>query len=115
MTNEELAKSILMELEYGYISYGNLHGNNEQGLNLIKGAIEKQNKYRWHDLRKDPNDLPSVGKYLVKIMCELGEWYELNDFTETKNWIYIDFYHQEDATDCVVAWREIEPFEEVSE
>lgn len=42
MTNEELAKSILLELEGGYISYGNFHGNNEQGLNLIKGALEKQ-------------------------------------------------------------------------
>lgn len=42
MTNEELAKSILMDLEGGYISHGNFHGNNEQGLNLIKGAIEKQ-------------------------------------------------------------------------
>lgn len=42
MTNEELAKSILMELDGGYISYGNFHGNNEQGLNLIKGALEKQ-------------------------------------------------------------------------
>lgn len=57
MTNEELAKSILMELDGGYISYGNFHGNNEQGLNLIKGALEKQipKKPIWHVLSKYKN------------------------------------------------------------
>lgn len=51
MTNEKLAKSILLELECGYISYGNLHGNNEQGLNLIKGALENQDRYKARTLR----------------------------------------------------------------
>ena len=54
MTNEEMAKSILMELDGGYISYGNLHGNHEQGVNIIKGALEKQiakPKHRYAGIR----------------------------------------------------------------
>lgn len=42
MTNEELAKSMLMELEGGYISYSNMHRDHGQGLKLIKYALEKQ-------------------------------------------------------------------------
>lgn len=42
MTNEELAKSMLMELEGGYISYSNMHRDHGQGLNIIKCALEKQ-------------------------------------------------------------------------
>lgn len=28
-------------------------------------ALENQSKYRWHDLRKDPMDLPPKGKTVV--------------------------------------------------
>lgn len=41
MTNEERIKSILAEIEYDYIGYGNLHNDGSQGLRLIKKALEK--------------------------------------------------------------------------
>ena len=67
-------------------------------------ALEKADKYRWHDLRKDPNDLPKGyievcsqeiwgGKEYT--MCSYGSWYWQN--------------HN------IIAWREIEPFEEDEE
>ena len=36
MTDEQLIESMLAEIEYGYISYGNLHNNNDRGLEIIK-------------------------------------------------------------------------------
>lgn len=42
MTKEERIKSILSELEYGYIGYDNIHGDNEHGGGVIKEALEKQ-------------------------------------------------------------------------
>ena len=42
MTDEVLIKSMLLEMEHGYISYGNLHGEDDRGIRLIAKALEKQ-------------------------------------------------------------------------
>ena len=42
MTDIERIESIILELEYNYISYDNLHGDDEQGCKIIKAALEKQ-------------------------------------------------------------------------
>lgn len=65
--------------------------------------LEKAEKYRWHDLRKNPEDLPN--KYecffvayddawagIQYTTCMMGSW-----FWENHN---------------VIAWRKIAPFEE---
>ena len=57
----------------------------------IAGATE--NGIRWHDLRKDPNDLPFVGKK-VWIQCE-GE-------VEGDTWLYF-----KDFPKKTIAWCEI--------
>lgn len=41
MTDEERATSILRELEYDYISYGNMQDDDAQGCRIIKKALEK--------------------------------------------------------------------------
>lgn len=33
---------------------------------VIQELINKQEKYKWHDLRKDPMDVPNVGE---KVLC----------------------------------------------
>lgn len=67
--------------------------------------------YRWHDLRKNPDDLPLDE---AKVIC----------VTETKagRRNYVFGYHSIELlrwccgmNDNVIAWREIEPFDEVSE
>lgn len=83
MTNEELAKSILMELEGGYISYGNFHGNNEQGLNLIKSAIEKQIPMGDDDTMECPRCHVVEFGYLRPKYCDncgqrIADWSEVN-------------------------------------
>lgn len=42
MTDEERIKSILKELEYDYISYNNLLGDDDHGCRLIEEALKKQ-------------------------------------------------------------------------
>lgn len=80
---------------------------------------EAQNKYRWHDLRKDPNDLPNDDsfEYVVcveyqngKRECTVGCLDMGGDMMllpTLGNWIG-NSYH-------IIPWREIEPFEEVDE
>lgn len=40
--NKYLASSIIKEIDYGYISYGSLHSNDDEGLKLIADALKKQ-------------------------------------------------------------------------
>lgn len=42
MTYEDRIKSILTEIDYDYIGYDNLHGDNNQGLQIIEDALKKQ-------------------------------------------------------------------------
>ena len=74
-------------------------------------ALEKADKYRWHDLRESSYDLPRVvngngeSEYvLVKTGC--FEWcdMEMAYYSYAKRQWSIDNY--------VLAWRYIEPFEE---
>ena len=90
----------------------------EAGEMAIK-ALEAQNKYRWHDLRKDHNDLPNDDsiEYVVcveyrngKRECTVGCLDMGGDMMllpTLGNWIGYGYR--------IIAWREIEPFEGVNE
>ena len=76
-------------------------------------AYIKTDKYRWHDLRKNPEDLPEEDTYVIvwdsgePIMAKNEHW--INYFGELKvKWI--------DDTNCflrnVIAWKYIESFKE---
>ena len=77
-------------------------------------ALEKADKYRWHDLRKNPDDLPEAigGGYeseYVLVMTGTPEWnsWEQAYYHHGKRLWSTPFYEQN-----VFAWRYIEPFEE---
>ena len=82
-------------------------------------ALKNEDRFRWHDLRKDPNDLPNDDsiEYVVcveyrngKRECTVGCLDMSGDMMllpTLGNWIG-NSYH-------IIAWREIEPFEEVDE
>ena len=85
----------------------------EEAIKRAIEALEKADKYRWHDLRENPDDLPEADEYgcseYVLIMIGTPEWdnhewayYNYN----TKGWS-TPFYEQN-----VFAWRYIEPFKE---
>ena len=74
-------------------------------------ALEKADKYKWHDLRKNPDDLPEADEYgrseFVLVMIGTPEWYSCE-------WAY--YHHDKKLWSIyeqdVFAWRYIEPFEE---
>ena len=79
---------------------------------IVIKALEKADKYRWHDLRKNPDDLPEAigGGYesdYVLVMIGTPEW---------NSWEQAYYHHGKRLWSTyeqnVFAWRYIEPFEE---
>lgn len=72
----------------------------------IAGA--KENSIQWHDLRKNPNDLPKkIGEYLVyKISGYGSKSIELIQYNSNKYFWCVE--HQND----VIAWCEMPQFKE---
>ena len=74
-------------------------------------ALEKADKYRWHDLRKNPDDLPeadgnSESDYVL-VLIGTPEW---------NSWEQAYYHHGKRLWSTydqnVFAWRYIEPFKE---
>lgn len=108
---------------------------NDVGLALgYVDVSDLKNKYRWHDLRKDPDDLPDkleggTGMEFYETVQENHEHDEVRasyQFEEEIGWgwwsdIYdpvtlgfvdTEFHElEEEGYEKVIAWREIEPFE----
>ena len=81
---------------------------------LAVEALGKADKYRWHDLRKNPDDLPeadgnSESDYVL-VMIGTPEW---------NSWEQAYYHHGKRLWSTydqnVFAWRYIEPFEEEEE
>ena len=106
MTNEE-AKTIMDNLIYLYRPLG----NSLKAWHMAIKALEKADKYRWHDLRKNPDDLPEADEYgrseFVFVMTGTPEWYSCE-------WAY--YHHDKKLWSIyeqdVFAWRYIEPIKE---
>ena len=107
MTNKE-AKKIMDNLIYLYRPLG----NSLKAWHMAIEALEKADKYRWHDLRKNPDDLPEAigGGYeseYVLVMIGIPEW---------NSWEQAYYHHGKRLWSTydqnVFAWRYIEPFEE---
>lgn len=87
-----------------------------QNMDDVKKALKKADKYKWHDLRKNPNDLPEAigGGYeseYVLVMMGTPEWHhcELVYYNHNRR-VWSSLYEQN-----VFAWRYIEPFKEEEE
>ena len=107
MTNKE-AKTIMDNLIYLYRPLG----NSLKAWHMAIKALEKADKYRWHDLRKNPDDLPEAigGGYeseYVLVMIGIPEW---------NHWEWAYYHHDKKLWSTyeqnIFAWRYIEPFEE---
>lgn len=79
---------------------------------IVSKALEKADKYKWHDLRKNPDDLPEADEYgksdYVLVMIGTPEWdhCELVYYNHNRR-VWSSLYEQN-----VFAWRYIEPFKE---
>ena len=82
-----------------------------EAIEMAVDALEKADKYRWHDLRKNPDDLPEDNGYgkseYVLVMIGTPEWYSCEWAYYSHNAKMWSTYEQN-----VFAWRYIEPFEE---
>lgn len=82
-----------------------------EAIEMAVEALEKANKYRWHDLSKNPDDLPEADEYgrseFVFVMIGTPEW---------NSWEQAYYHHGKRLWSTyeqnVFAWRYIEPFEE---
>lgn len=78
-------------------------------ITLSKQLIKNQLKCKWHDLRKNPDDLPEDNK---EVLVTFRHYF--SDVKET-----VILRHTEEGWWCdlgllngkAIAWREIEPFE----
>ena len=107
MTNKE-AKKIMDNLIYLYRPLG----NSLKAWHMAIKALEKADKYRWHDLRKNPDDFPEAvgGGYesdYVLVLIGTPEW---------NSWEQAYYHHGKRLWSTyeqnVFAWRYIEPFKE---
>ena len=82
-----------------------------EAIEIAVDALEKADKYKWHDLRKNPDDLPeadgnSESDYVL-VMIGTPEW---------NSWEQAYYKHDKRMWSTyeqnVFAWRYIEPFEE---
>ena len=83
-----------------------------EAIEMAVDALEKADKYRWHDLRKNPDDLPEAigGGYeseYVLVMIGTPEW---------NSWEQAYYHHDKKMWSTydqnVFAWRYVEPFKE---
>ena len=131
----ELLKDIQNDIRHYACIYPNV---NDSYLNKLVAEVylevaidklkkyEKSDKYRWHDLRKDPKDLPKSEaevSVMAKMKCAWDGKFRLFEIRMTysgkilctgdvKGWGVSYPYDFDFETDEVIAWREIEPFEE---
>lgn len=80
-----------------------------QVLDVVSYLFDEQNKYRWHDLRKNPADLPEDNKDVlvtIKGGCVNRTWHDScgwRNATAKKARYY--------SNDRVIVWKEIKEFE----
>lgn len=94
----------------------------ENDFDFLCETIDKADrcdKYRWHDLRDNPEDLPKDFKrseyydwILIRLDC--GKIY-MGWFRDDDKDFYIEDGCGGRFANRVVAWREIEPFEEMKQ
>lgn len=74
--------------------------------------LNDQKKYRWHDLRKNPDDLPAHDRMVeVELYHVTLGIYHDHTYFENGSWKY----YTNNSYGKVIGWREIEPMEGVNE
>lgn len=78
-------------------------------VSLLCHFEEYYNKYSWHDLQKDPTDLPNTN---CRRLCKManGEYVMADYFPTAKEWYSDIVEHYYNGVD-VIAWREIDEYE----
>ena len=105
MKDEEMAKQYATSI-WGSIAQDDGYADEwEQSYRDYLAGL-KAGRPQWHDLRKDPKDLPKNG---VRVLVLLEDkLYEISRISTDNSWICTDYYTGEDT---VIAWCEIPTFD----
>lgn len=104
--NEEMKKGLGCDTCQIHLEYANLNSK-------IRELESKENRVIWHDLKKNPNDLPQkIGDYIVAIKFKYLKGCDTTilryDEDEDKlSWIDSEYTN---CNDDVIAWCEIPKF-----
>jgi len=126
--NSEKAKAYFeMRLKDKY-KYAKGYTTQREAFEMAIKALEKQIKYKWHDLRRYPDDLPEKGKLVLTeiygsdcIVCQEGETVEdamnriFSKHYTTAGWLDDDGWNGLDGYPMMVhpsLWREVEPYDD---
>lgn len=88
------------------------HEQLAEWLEELEELRKYKEKYRWHDLRKNPDDLPEDNKQVlvsIKDGCIHRTWHDSHGWRNRNS--KIRYYSDK----SVLAWREIEEFESEEE
>ena len=114
-TTIKLLKNIQNEIRhyiYMHPYADDLYFNEMVAEAYLPDAIYELEKYKWHDIRKNPKDLPNKsGEYIVCIKYHTGEK-EIGIGYYKKITGYWDGSIALMYDGNIIAWKEIEPFEE---
>lgn len=109
----ETKEDIIVEILFD--RYGETYKINKKQIERI---FANHNKYRWHDLRKNEDDLPPTS---TEVLLKFKETYELGEYVPSeysRGWISenhdVDLRY-DDIDEFPIAWKYIEPFNEGEE
>lgn len=100
-----------------------------EAIDQLKELIEKEERHRWHDLRKNPNDLPEGRDWVLAVFKEPDTDFVLvprvaeyigrpTKVTTNDNWIILDSYNGDMTLNpyyanlVCIGWKDIEEFED---
>lgn len=114
MTNPEAIEELEWIYQNGFVNDFNIDGV-EKSLDAIRkgiDALDKEEKYKRHDLRKNPNDLPEMYE---PVLLEVLRFGAVVAWVGRDYW-YIDYDDEfplcEKGSPRAVAWKYIDLFEE---
>lgn len=110
MTDEEKAKEYLKSKNW------NWEQNQVMGDEIEKSYLDglAEEKPEWHDLRKNPNDLPNTNREVLVLLWDYNNYHigryeeEYDDvIREDTYWHFDDFSIGKDKSDTVLGWFEL--------
>lgn len=107
MTYEE-AFSIVNE-DASFSEFKRMNMESDKAYDMVSEACEKADKYRWHDLRKDPNDLPPIAITVMAVVN--NEYCAVVRYSEDWCYSHASCLHLLEDDAKVIAWKYIEPYE----
>lgn len=76
----------------------------------LKKLVDKKEKYKWHDLRKNPEDLPKENGLFICVE-RIYSWGYCDEYTYRAVAKIEEYTDDRGAKRTPIAWKEIEQFE----